>query len=357
MLKNILLFILCLVPLMRADDDTVKAIQHSELPEPVSNNAVAGVTIDGTHHFFSFMGLKPGKTYKDITLQSYHMKLNEQKWERIPPVPGQKGRLAGTAVGAGKYIYVFGGYTVAEDHSEKSIPDVDRYNPKTQKYKAMAPMPVPVDDAVSLLYKKRYIYLISGWHDIGNVDLVQVYDIEENRWFRATPYPGTPVFGHAGGIVNRTLIIADGVKKVWENKNKNKYSFKMSKETYKGVIDADDTSVIHWEEIPKHPGKARYRMAAAGSKRTGMVVFAGGSETPYNYNGIGYNGQPSKPTRDIFAWNVAADRWQHIGQMQVATMDHRGLLEADEQFFILGGMQKKQQVSNEVIAFELPSLE
>ena len=40
-------------------------------------------------------------------------------------------------------------------------------------------MPVPVDDSVALSYKERYIYLISGWHNDGNVNLVQVYDTKK----------------------------------------------------------------------------------------------------------------------------------------------------------------------------------
>ncbi len=37
------------------------------------------------------------------------------RWENIEPVPGGKGRLAASAVAAGGEVYVFGGYTVAQD--------------------------------------------------------------------------------------------------------------------------------------------------------------------------------------------------------------------------------------------------
>jgi hypothetical protein len=42
-------------------------------------------------------------------------------------------------------------------------------------------MPVPVDDDISLPYQSRYIYLISGWHNDGNVNLVQLYDTKTNQ--------------------------------------------------------------------------------------------------------------------------------------------------------------------------------
>ena len=76
----------------------------------------------------------------------------------------------------------------------------------------------PVDDTVALVYQNRYIYLVSGWHgsgiskSTGNVNLVQVFDSQQGRWFNATPFPGAPVFGHAGGIVDDQFLIVDGVK-------------------------------------------------------------------------------------------------------------------------------------------------
>ena len=62
---------------------------------------------------------------------------------------------------------------------------------------------MPVDDTVSGVWRDRLIFLVSGWSVDANVDAVQVYDPALNRWMRATPVPGIPVFGHAGGIVAR----------------------------------------------------------------------------------------------------------------------------------------------------------
>ena len=51
---------------------------------------------------------------------------------------------------------------------------------------------MPVEDAVLLVYLDRYIYLVSGWHDLGNVNLVQVLDTANGTWQQATPWPGAP---------------------------------------------------------------------------------------------------------------------------------------------------------------------
>ena len=123
-----------------------------------------------------------------------------------------KGRLASTAVGLGEYAYIFGGYTVDSDHTEISSPDVYRFDIKNNTYKHLASMPVPVDDSVAISYKERYIYLISGWHNDGNVNLVQVYDTKNNTWQQASPFLGEPVFGQAAAISGNTIVICDGVK-------------------------------------------------------------------------------------------------------------------------------------------------
>jgi len=327
---------------------------HSWLPEAVTNNAVAAVNYGGSAKLFSFMGLKSGKSSQHTTLAAFQMNVDDQEWQKIPGVPGRKGRLAGTAVGAGDVVYVFGGYTVAEDHSEKSIPDVVRYNPQSRTYSSLAPIPVAVDDAVSVLYKERYIYLISGWHDTDNVNLVQVYDIVTDEWFRASDFPGTPVFGHSGGLAGNKIIISDGVKKV--EKADGSYIFAMSDENYMGTIDPDNPENIDWQLLPAHPGKPLYRMASTGSERHNAVVFAGGSENPYNYNGIGYNGRPSEPSSILFAWSFQTNTWVEIGHLEIATMDHRGLIEVEDEFYIIGGMLENQIVSRKVLKFSLPEL-
>lgn len=166
---------------------TVNAIDKlPTLPEAVANNAVATTTIDDEQYLFSFMGLGQGKTHKDVHNNAWKLNLSKQplKWESISAVPSSlelKGRLASIAVGMSDNIYLFGGYTVASSHEEVSAPDVYQYHIPSDTYNKLEPMPVPVDDAVVLTYRDRYIYLVSGWHNDGNVNLVQVYDTADRK--------------------------------------------------------------------------------------------------------------------------------------------------------------------------------
>jgi N-acetylneuraminic acid mutarotase len=323
------------------------------LPSPVSNNAVASIEMNEKSYLFSFNGLGPGKTWRDVGSLAFQYEVGADAWTALDDVPGGEGRLASVAVGVGDGVFIFGGYTVAEDGSEKSTPWVHRYDAAARSYEERSPMPVPVDDSVSLLYRNRYIYLVSGWHDTDNVNLVQVYDTETDQWFEATPYPGAAVFGHAGGIVGNRMVIADGTSVV-AGETDRRFRFTISDECYLGSIDVEDPARIDWKALPAHPGAPLYRMASVGTDSGGeRVVFAGGSDNPYNYDGVGYNGASSEPSPRIFAFSLDREEWEELGALKVATMDHRALLLVGSELVVVGGMSAGQKVTDRVETFVL----
>lgn len=353
MKSDISLLLLCLFVVTACGRDSGQKLLWQEvnkLPEPVSNNAVASVAVGESLFVYSFMGISEDKTYKDIHSKAFKYNVEKNTWRRIEDVPGDSGRLAATAATVGEKIYIFGGYTVAKDGSESSVPDVYLLDPLTDDFSLISKMPVPVDDAVSLVYKDRYIYLISGWHNNDNVNNVQIFDTHNNQWQQATPFPGPPVFGHAGGIAGNKIVIADGVKVV-EGEKEGVRSFIMSPESWLGIIKNGDIAEINWKKLPEHPGDARYRMAAIGDEE--KIIFAGGSSNPYNYNGIGYNGKPSVPDSSIFAYSLKDSAWQELATAPVATMDHRSLIKAGKWFYLVGGMLNQQEVSDRVFRFKL----
>ncbi|MCH8861286.1 MAG: galactose oxidase [Proteobacteria bacterium] len=319
------------------------------MPEALSNNAVAALMVRGHPMLYSFSGLGAGKTRADITSSAYAYDIDADTWTRLPDIPGNRHRLASVAVGLNDRVFLFGGYTVAEGGTEVSTPEVYAFNPLTNEYQPRADMPVPVDDAVAFAYAGRYIYLVSGWHDTGNVADVQVLDTREDRWFAATPYPGAPVFGHAGGVVGNRIVIADGVKVTGVVDGRRQFG--ISDETWMGIIDPGNPAIIRWQALAAHPGKPLYRMAATGSARLGSVVFVGGSENPYNFNGMGYNGQPSEPSGRALVFDLGRAGWSAT-DFPTPTMDHRGLPEIDGVFYVIGGMRTGQEVSGNVHSLE-----
>lgn len=321
-----------------------------DLPEAVTNNAVSLVkNSNGTISLFSFNGLAQGKSWKDVHNKAFAY--TENKWQQLVVPEGMHNVLASTAVSIGHEVYIIGGYTVAENNDEKSVPEIYKYNTVDKQWALITSMPVPVDDTVALVYANRYIYLVSGWHDVDNVSLVQVYDTHEDRWFNASHYPAPAVFGHSGGIVGDTMIICDGVKVVVTEKGK-KYA--ASPVCMRGEIDPIQPQLIEWHEITHHSGTALYRMASVGNDKTGQIIFAGGSDNPYNYNGIGYNDVPSEASGLIHVYQINTGDWKLYSKIIPPSMDHRALLHDGNWFYIIGGMQSNQVVSKKVSKFKLP---
>jgi N-acetylneuraminic acid mutarotase len=320
------------------------------LPTPIANNAVAAVrTLDGPA-VFTFLGIDSTKAWDGRLSIALRWDVGSAEWRPVRAVPGE-GLLAATAQTVRGRVYLFGGYTVAEDGSEHSLPNVDIYDPETDQWSSGAPMPVPVDDAVSGVWRDSLIYLVSGWHDRDNVDDVQIYDPAADRWMTATPIPGAPVFGHTGGIAGNTIVYIDGTRTLPEGRPR----FRIEGSAWAGDIDPDHPEVIRWRRLPPHPGPALYRGAAAGVSNR-WVFFVGGSDNPYNYDGQGYDGVPSEPRAGAFAWDAQHGRWFTLPALSVATMDHRGIAILGPELFLVGGMESGQRVTRRVVRAHLADL-
>jgi len=315
------------------------------LPAPLSNNAVASVKSRGSLLLYSLMGMGPRKTWDAVSNAAYVLDWDSGKWAEVRPVPGTAGRLAATAVGAREHIFLFGGYVVDRQGGETTVSDVNVYEPLTDRWLRGEDVPVAVDDSVSGVYRDRFIYLISGWSKTDAVRNVQVYDGQKNVWSQATPIPGRPVFGHAGGMVGDTIVYVDGAYKNPAGQPK----YITSDECWMGKIDRHDPAKIQWTKLPNHPGNARYRIAAGASQKDQMIYFSGGTENPYNFDGIGYDGKPSEPSAVTFAFNLRTSKWETVNSATPdPTMDHHGLLAIPEGLMIIGGMEKGQQVTARV---------
>jgi len=321
------------------------------LQQPVSNNAVTLLSTEEGVYLYSFLGLGSGKTWRDTTSAAAVLNPGAETWTQLSTVPGGLGRLAASAINAGGAAWLFGGYTVAADGSEKSIPGVYRIRPGETELQWVTDMPIPVEDSVLLAYQDRYIYLVSGWHDLGNVNLVQVLDTQSMQWAQATPWPGAPVFGHSGGISQAQMLLCDGVKINYPPNDKPR-EFLPSKQCWSGRIDEKNHRRIHWQPVPAHPGEARYRMAATGDANE-RVVFAGGAANPYNFNGIGYDGEPAETETSVFSYSFVTKQWQTHGHLPKGTMDHRGLPYSNGWYYLVGGMQKDQAVVADVYRFRV----
>jgi hypothetical protein len=336
-LSAFVLLVLCAMILLGADDEP----KFPSLPLAVSGNAVA--SLKGGFELFSMMGVGPKKTWDDVTNQVFIMTLAHAKWHKGQPVPGVAGRLGAAAGGAKGQVVLMGGYVVDAQGEEITVPDVNVYVGDRRWYRAKD-IPVPVDRAVAGVDHDRYVYLIGGRSPKGPVNNVQVYDVEKDTWSQATPFPGTPVFGLAGGLADGTIVIVDGAKPGPAGGPR----YIASDECWLGKVDRKDPNKIEWSKLPAHPGTARFAIAGGGSDRDHRIFFSGGTVTPHDYKGVAYDGQPTEGTTVTFAYEVHHNKWETISE---DTSDPR----ADSQYVettvgpvLVGGMVKNLAVTARV---------
>jgi N-acetylneuraminic acid mutarotase len=315
------------------------------LPIAVANNAVAAAKVDKQLFLFSFMGVGDKKDWKSITNRLFGLNTETGKWIEYRAVPGPAGRLGASAVLVKDVIYLIGGYTLDNTGATHSVSSVEVLLPQRNIWYRGQDMPIPLDDSVVGVYKDRFIYTVSGWSGTDAVKTVQMYDAEKNTWGEATPIPGTPVFGHAGALVDDTIVYIDGARKNAEGATP---AYLTSDECWMGKIDHHDPSKITWTKIANHPGKARYRMAAGGSEHDNRVYFSGGSEELHKYDGT-YDDHLASPSPMTFAWNLKTSKWEVVSEKTPdPTMDNRGLLVAPQGLVRIGGIEADGKVTAKV---------
>jgi N-acetylneuraminic acid mutarotase len=312
------------------------------MPAAVSGNAVASLR-NGTE-LFSLMGVGPRKTWDDVTTQVYILHLAAGKWEEGRAVPGVVGRIAASAVGARSQVFLMGGYVVDSHGIAGILSDVNVYVPPSHRWYAGKEIPTAVSNAVVGVNHDRYIYLVGGLSKAGPVNLVQVYDAEINVWTEATPMPGPPVFGHAGGIIDDSIVYCDGA-----TKGEAKNSLVASEGCWQGKIDRKDAMKIEWAKIASHPGDARFGIAAGSGEKDHRIFFTGGSAAPFDYRGIGMDGKPAEASSLSFAYDVRSGKWETLSEANPdSRLQASGVLGTPLGELILGGMAKGQAVTARV---------
>ena len=313
--------------------------QLEPLPVATSNNAVVGLKVNGQYLVYSMTGMGAKKDWSAVSNAAYALNVKYNKWTLIKPVPGS-GRLGAVAVGVKEQVFLLGGYVPDSKGTQAIIPDNSIYEPLALRWYRGAELPVAVRDAVAGEYKDRYIYVVGGLSKTGPTNQVQLYDTLTDRWMSATPSPGTPVCGHAGGVVNDSIVYMGGVIKA-----SGKPAFTTSDEAWIGKIDRKDPKKIEWSKLPSPPSPARYRIAAGTSDRDQKVYFVGGTDKVYEFDGIGLDGQPAEPSPMTFAYSLKSNAWETIQEHAPnPTMDHHGLVVTSDNLMVVGGMAAGQKV-------------
>ncbi|HVN20871.1 MAG TPA: kelch repeat-containing protein [Dongiaceae bacterium] len=312
------------------------------MPIAVTSNSVA--TLKGGLEVYSMMGLGTKRTWDDVSNKMYMLGLRSGRWLEQRPVPGVAGRLGSSAIGAKGQIFVFGGYTIDGQGVESVLGDVNSWVPQDHRWYRAEDIPIPVDRAVIGVTHDRYIYLLGGRSRSGPVNNVQVYDADKNTWSQATAFPGSPVFGHAGGIADETIVFVDGAKR---DPSSGKYV--TSDECWMGKIDRKDPDKIEWSKLPAHPGPGRFGIIA-GAEHDHRVLFSGGTTAPHNYKFLDSEGKQAELSPVSFAFELHGNRWETITEDTYdVRADSQGIAFTPLGPLIVGGTLKNSAVSARVL--------
>ncbi|HEV2400049.1 MAG TPA: kelch repeat-containing protein [Candidatus Sulfotelmatobacter sp.] len=330
---------LLVVFLQAADQSKIPA-----MPTAVTSNSVT--SLKNGLEVYSIMGIGTKRTWQEVSNKMVMLSLKSGKWSQAPPpVPGVAGRLASSAIGARGQIFVFGGYTVDGQGNELIVSDVNSYLPEAHRWYRAEDLPVAVEGAVIGVVHDRFIYIIGGRSRSGPVSHVQVYDSERNIWSQATPMPGTPVFGHAGGIADETIVYVDGAKK-----DPASGQYVNSDECWMGKIDRKDPNAITWSKLPAHPGPGRFGIVAGGSDHEHRIVFSGGTVAPHNLKGLADDGTAPDLSPVTFSFELHGNRWETITEdTSDVRADERGIAFTPLGPLIVGGTLKNSAVSGRVL--------
>lgn len=127
------------------------------------------------------IGGNPTQVYDPVT----------DTWENRTSIPTTRSSLQANVVD-GK-IYLIGGQMPAGLYQIFPLSSNDVYDPETDSWSTMAPIPVPVTGYASAVLEDK-IYIISGAHE-GQpnypppTDLVQIFDPATNQWTNGTSIP------------------------------------------------------------------------------------------------------------------------------------------------------------------------
>jgi N-acetylneuraminic acid mutarotase len=127
--------------------------------------------------------------HKKNILEAYDPRTDT--WTRLSPMPTPRESLCAVAAkGAdGRIrIYAIGG----RDRSRpgNGLSTVEAYDPATDTWTAMAPMPTPRHAQAATLGPDGCIYVLGGTNDkVVSTDAVEIFDPVKDSWRRGTPMP------------------------------------------------------------------------------------------------------------------------------------------------------------------------
>ena len=107
-------------------------------------------------------------------------------WSVTTPLP--EGRHHAGIASLNGLLYVVGGFTKSLLSIWYAVPTVYQYNPVTQEWRELAPMPTARGALGVAVYQNR-LYAIGGYDGKNNSGAVEIFDPQSNTWSSGAPMP------------------------------------------------------------------------------------------------------------------------------------------------------------------------
>ena len=129
-------------------------------------------------------------------------------WQIAAPMPDPRNHLAAAALG-GK-LYVMGGQHLG-DECNGNQSEVDMYDPATNTWSKRASLPKPVGhtNASTVVWNNKIVMVAGVTNNSEKIADVNEYDPDSDKWTALTPLPA-PRQSPIAGIVNNRLIVTTG---------------------------------------------------------------------------------------------------------------------------------------------------
>jgi len=143
--------------------------------------------------------------------------IDTNTWSTVAPLPSPRSDLA--AVAHGGKVFVFGGCTGTA--SAPSVTnEVDMYDPETNTWTILAPMPTPRASLVAG-HKGNLVYAIGGTNGVSALNVNEVYDFSANSWSTNTPMPTARQEAGAHSHGGRVYVVGGSTPAYGSSSNAN----------------------------------------------------------------------------------------------------------------------------------------
>lgn len=206
-------------------------------------------------------------------------------WSTTTPLP--EGRHHAGIASLNGYLYVVGGFTKSFLSIWHAVPTVYQYNPATEEWRQLAPMPTARGALGVAVYQNR-LYAIGGYDGKRNSDAVEIFDPETNTWISAAPMP-TPRDHLAVVTVGSRIYAIGGRPELDYHQNM-------------GTVEEYDPQTNQWQSRANLPTA---RSGITAGVIDGRIYVIGGE-----------SGEGTFATNE--AYDPAIDQWQTMAPMPTA---------------------------------------